>query len=314
MIILNNRWELFNVNPLTFILPKLLREVKWADVVHVHGEFFITTIQAALVRIPLKYPLLLQVHGSMDYPKECSTLMKAKRDVYDPTLGAWVLKHASIVSSISKKNIRLIKSMFELPDKKLFWLPNAIDVDAFKYNPNKTFGCTVAFVGRLVPWKGIDVFIRAVNAVMQKNKKGYFVVIGGGPLLSFYTSLHVSKGIHFLGAYPPNQMSQILDSIDILVVPSYLENVPTIILEAMAKGIPVIASDVGGIPEVVIHGKTGYLVAPGDFKSCAMWISYLLENQHEAKRLGKNGRMLVETYHDIRKIGEMALNLYKRIS
>jgi len=305
--------EVFSVNPLTFMLPKLLREVKWADVVHAHGEFFITTMQAAFVKTFLHYPLVIQIHGSMDYPKKCSMLMRAKRDIYDPTVSAWIFRQASIVLSISKKNIQLIKRMFSLPDEKMFQLPNAIDVDNFKCNPNKTFSYTVAFVGRLVPWKGIEVFIRAAKDVLKENKNANFVIIGDGPLLSFYKNSSTCKSVHFAGACPPEQMSQMLDSIDILVVPSYLENVPTIILEAMAKEIPVIASNVGGIPEVVTHGKTGYLITPGDSKSCAALISHLLENPEEAKKLGKNAQMLVETHHDIKKIGRMALDLYSKI-
>jgi len=104
-----------------------------------------------------------------------------------------------------------------------------------------------------------------------------------------------------------------LDSIDILVVPSYLENVPTIILEAMAKEIPVIASNVGGIPEIVVHGKTGYLITPGDAKSCAKWILHLLENPQEVKGFGKNARALVETRNDFKRIGTMALDLYRKL-
>jgi glycosyltransferase involved in cell wall biosynthesis len=294
------------------MIPQLLSELKWADIVHAHGEFFITTIQASLLRSLIKYPLLIHVHGSLDYPRKSPILIKVKEKLYDPTIELWTLKHADAIASISKRGIQLIKAILRPSDKYLFWLPNAIDLSIFKYNSNKQFSGTIAFIGRLVPWKGIEIFVKVAKLVSEKHPKVQFIVVGDGKLLNTYRDLY-GKYVRFLGAYPYEKIPQLLDSIDILCLPSYFENVPTVILEAMAKQIPVIASNVGGIPEVVIHGKTGYLIPPSDLKSYVQQILYLLENPSEIKRLGRNALEFVEAYHDIKKVVKMVESSYKSI-
>jgi glycosyltransferase involved in cell wall biosynthesis len=306
--------EIFNVNPLAFIMPQLIREIRWADIVHAHGEFFLTTIQAAFVRSIKKYPLIIQIHGSLDYLGKYSILVAIKKNVFDPTMEAWTLKRADAVASISKKNMQLCKILFGLPDEKLFWLPNAVDINAFKPKPaQKPSNFTVAFIGRLVPWKGLEVFIRSAKLVMKKYEDVEFLVVGGGPLLKNHGDSEKSEQIHFVGPQSPGKIPQLLDSINILVLPSYTENVPTVVLEAMAKQIPVIATHVGGIPEVVSHGETGFLFPPGDFRSCANYILHLIENPEEIEMMGKKGRELSENYHNIENVARMAEEFYERL-
>jgi len=195
----------------------------------------------------------------------------------------------------------------------LYWLPNAVDVDAYRQQTDKTFGRCVGYIGRLVSWKGIDTFIRVAELVWKMNCKTRFIVVGGGPLLQVYRDSSVSEYVEFLGEQSSKAVLRILDSIDILVLPSYHENVPTVALEAMAKGIPVVASDVGAVSEVVIHENNGYLVRAGDTKSFAEYVRYLLENPSIRDKLGENGRTLVNEYYTFHKVAERAENLYREI-
>jgi len=306
--------SLFNINPITFIMHELIREVNWADVVHVHGGFFFTTFQTVLIRVFKKIPLIIHIHESLDYSNISSLTTEFKKYLWDPTIQAWILNNSDVIVSVSKKNIKIIKSRFRIYEKPICWIPNAIDTKAFQPKAHKIFRGIIGFVGRLVYWKGIEAFLSSAKMVLQKNPKAKFIIIGGGPLLRTLQEVYKNEErIRFTGYIPPQFISYALGSIDILVLPSYLENIPTILLQAMAKGIPVIASKVGGIPEVVIEGLNGFLINPKKIEEIADRILFLLNNPEEARRMGENGRIFVQNNYDIDIVIKRIIEIYKNI-
>lgn len=149
----------------------------------------------------------------------------------------------------------------------------------------------VGTAARLIPSKGIDYFLDAIPKVLRHIKNIHFVVIGSGPyeqeLKKKAERLHVQGNITFLG-YVNNVMDYI-NAVDIFVLPSLSEGFGISVLEAMAAGKAVIASNVGGIPEIVNHDDNGYLVPPGDASELALAIAYLAANPQVRGDYGRRG-------------------------
>lgn len=150
----------------------------------------------------------------------------------------------------------------------------------------------VGAVARLEPQKGLLYFIQAMPTVLQHIPAVHFVISGDGPLReALYAAAEqqgVSSCVHFTGW--ESEVGQVLSSLNIMVTPSLWEAFGIVNLEAMAYGIPVVASRVGGIPEVVCDGKTGLLVPSADSGKLAQAIVDLMSNQERAHQMGAYGR------------------------
>jgi glycosyltransferase involved in cell wall biosynthesis len=108
-------------------------------------------------------------------------------------------------------------------------------------------------------------------------------------------------------------MPQLYNSGDMLVLPSLLESFPMSILEAMACGLPVVASDVGDVAELVKDGGTGFLIAKGDHQTLAERINRLLDDEALRERMGKNARSLVAENYSLEMMSKMTLEVYQEV-
>ncbi len=140
-------------------------------------------------------------------------------------------------------------------------------------------------------------------------------MIGEGPELDYCRDLAISLGIHEKVMFRGSLLNvpKVLRYTDIFVLPSEIEAFGLAALEAMAHGIPVIASNAGGLPEVVTHGKTGFLVTPGDVDAIARYMDLLIEDESLRIELGKNARKEVEKKFHPDKIIPKYEKLYERI-
>jgi glycosyltransferase involved in cell wall biosynthesis len=159
----------------------------------------------------------------------------------------------------------------------------------------------VGVVANLRGVKGIRFFIEAAALIHRRKKDVEFIVIGldmqepgctQRELMEIAGQLSVADRISFLGLR--NDVAELMKIIDVGVLPSLSEGFSNVILEFMACGKPVVASDVGGNRESVAHGESGYLVPPGDSVGLSEAILRLLERQEERKKFGAAGRKRVE--------------------
>jgi glycosyltransferase involved in cell wall biosynthesis len=145
----------------------------------------------------------------------------------------------------------------------------------------------IAFVGRLSPEKRPDLFVRMAALVLGQHPDSLFVVIGTGPLevetRQLAQRLGVAGRVHFLGLR--DDVGQLLHGVDVLVCPSDTEGTPRVVVEAMSVGVPVIATRVGGLPDLVTDAVTGLLVPPGDVAALAGAVDGLLSNDEAARRI-----------------------------
>ena len=149
----------------------------------------------------------------------------------------------------------------------------------------------VGVVAQLKPEKGLSTFLEAAARVSPLLPDVRFLVVGDGPLRGDLEALAqhvgVDRRVRFLGFR--SDARALVELLDVLVVPSLSEGAPLVVLEAMAAGIPVVASAVGGIPEQIRHEKEGLLVPPGDSTALGDALDGLLRNPARARDLGEAG-------------------------
>jgi glycosyltransferase involved in cell wall biosynthesis len=152
----------------------------------------------------------------------------------------------------------------------------------------------VAFFGAFEPYKGVDVLIEAWSVVCKRLPDCELVMAGEGPMRDEVEkrarTLGLLDRIRFPGLVPKEKVRAILDQSWALVLPSRSEGLPRIIIEAHARARPVVATRVGGIPELIEHGVTGRLCEPMDMECIAAELLHLLENREECAKMGKAAR------------------------
>jgi glycosyltransferase involved in cell wall biosynthesis len=154
------------------------------------------------------------------------------------------------------------------------------------------------FVGRLRIRKGVEVLLAALAELRRRNRAAVLRIAGDGEhrarLEDEVDELGLRDAVSFLGTCDGPRVRRLLAGAAALVVPSIYEGMPLVVLEAMASGVPVVASRVSGIPEVVVDGETGWLVPPEDPAALAGALASVLADPREARRRGEAGRRRAE--------------------
>lgn len=226
--------------------------------------------------------------------------------------------------AISAYESTFLKSLFERSDKIVCYTQEFIDtnlkqfkpkieritpgVDIALFNPAKTYVKNkVLFVGRIEKtseWKGIKYLLDAMALIIKQNDKAILELVGSGDAVNDFKTyakqLKIDKQVKFVGPLKGKKLADAYKNTSVLVLPSTsnAESFGMVIIEAMASGIPVIGSDIGGIPQVIDHKINGLLVEPKNSKSLAKAILTLLEDIPYSKTLGKNGYKKVKDNYD----------------
>lgn len=172
----------------------------------------------------------------------------------------------------------------------------------------------VGTAGRLVPVKGPEFLVKASKYIISKYPDTYFMFTGDGPLEQDLKrkalEMGISDNIIFLGWR--DDLAKIISIYDIFVLPSLNEGMGRVLVEAMALGKSIVASNVGGIPDLVIHGKNGFLVPPKNPKELAKYIQVLLEDKDKREKMGLAGKEMAYNFTSERMVEKIA-NLYKKL-
>jgi glycosyltransferase involved in cell wall biosynthesis len=162
----------------------------------------------------------------------------------------------------------------------------------------------VGIVAKLSPVKGHEHFLRAAAGIAKAHDDVAFLVVGDGPRRQMLTEmakeLEIEDAVVFAGAR--DDVPSLLKLMDVFVLSSLSEGSPNAVLEAMAAGLPVIATDVGGLPDIVIDGESGILVPPGDWEALEKAITELLADPERAAAMGRMGLANAADKHDIEKV------------
>jgi glycogen synthase len=304
--------------------------LKDVDVVHCHTWY--THYAGCLVKRLLEIPLVLTTHSLEPHrPWKVEQLGTAYN------VSTWLEKttyqNADGVIAVSQSMRTDVHELYGVPFEKIRVIHNGIDLNQYKPTPNPkvlaAYGIDavvpfVLFVGRITRQKG---FIHLVNA-LKYLRAGVRVVLAAGAPDTKEIGQEMAEAVKQAKAETKNEIvwiEKILPKHDLIslyshaalfVCPSVYEPFGIINLEAMACGIPVVASAVGGIPEVVVPGETGVLVpVSGDFpRDLAAAINRLLDSPESLKIMGRNARRRVEQHFSWSSIARQTLDFYKELS
>lgn len=160
----------------------------------------------------------------------------------------------------------------------------------------------IVFVGTLNESKGVRVLTEAFARIASRHADADLVYVGSGMLLEDIRTMAAASGlshrVHLIGKRPFSEVPHILLACDVFCLPSFAEGLPKSVVEGMAAGLPVVATNVGGIPDVMSHGECGILISPRDVSGLAEAMDRLLANPDEAARMGSVGQAIAKTHFD----------------
>ncbi|MCR8549096.1 glycosyltransferase family 4 protein [Salipiger sp. P9] len=174
-------------------------------------------------------------------------------------------------------------------------------IDPDRYSPAPHDGQHLLFVGRLAGVKGVPILLDAVAALKERHPGLRLTLIGDGPERAALEARAAGLGdtVTFLGYRSQAEVAEALARTDVFVLPSFAEGVPVVLMEAMAAGVPVVTTQIAGIPELVTPWESGVLVPPGDAEALTAALDQLLSDPGQRRAMGAAGRAMVEAEYSI---------------
>ena len=200
-----------------------------------------------------------------------------------------------------------------IPREKLVVISQGVDTERFKPNKASWILKRLLYVGRLDPLKGPQFVLEAYHEMKRRHPELELIFCGDGPMLDELKNKHPlnKDGITWMGNISHERLSYVYRTCDVLVLPSLSEGLPNVVLEAMASGLPVVASDVGDNNRLLGNGKRGIIVKPGSVPDIVTAIELLIAESELRMTMGHHGRQFVERNHDLSQVGKKLSELIK---
>ena len=289
-ILLRIRWVLNKV-----------KELK-PDILHAHYA----TSFGFLGALAEPRPLVISAWGSDVFAFPKSSLIHKY-------LLKWILKQADLLCSTSKVMAKEMDKYIE-PGRKINVIPFGVDVELFSpsQKPDTQRIQSIKMVEQPIvfgvakyfqPVYGLDLLLKAfAKLIHERNLEARLRIAGDGPerprLELLAERLKISDKVEWLGAIPNALVATFYKTLDVVVVPSRQESFGVTAVEGSACGLPIIASRVGGLPEVVIDKETGILIEPGNIEELTAAMEYMMFNPIERQQMGQSGRQLVLKHYN----------------
>lgn len=284
-----------------------LKQTLKPDLVHIHlggpiSYFHLKTTSA------YSAPTLVTLHASFaEYVSGPDTLLGQTLDFAD-----WVVA----VSEAVLADIRAVTPAISNRSSVIYnglKISNALP-DSLQFHDPK-----ILCLGRLVHEKGFDLAINAFASLIKRFPQARLIIVGDGPARAHLETesmrLGLTEAIEFTGWRTPEEVLRLISKATVVVVPSrWREPFPMVALEAAQMGRPVVATDVGGLPESVVHQQTGLLVGKEDSIALAKAITFLLDHPDRAMQMGEAGRLRVKTKFSLEQYVDAYDVLYQNFS
>ena len=280
------------------------------DIVHVHmsykGSFYRANIIHKLCHM-FNVRDIIHLHGS-EFKQWYDELKNSKKKEVKQ-----LLKEASYIIVLGNEWEKRIKNIED--ESKIIVVHNTVKIpkEIVRYNKD----CfNVVFLGVLIKRKGIHDLLKAISILKEKNVLNQinFKIAGTGEEKLFLENLadtiDITEYVNFVGWVNDIEKKELIKESQLLVLPSYNEGLPMSILEGISFGLPVIATNVGDIPEAVINGKNGFLINPGDIQSLASSLEkIILSGEKRWKEFSKKSKEIATE----KFTNEKYFNIFKKI-
>jgi colanic acid/amylovoran biosynthesis glycosyltransferase len=215
-----------------------------------------------------------------------------------------LIKDAEFVATETDFSTDYLQSKFPESANKIHRVYNGLNLDPFHMADPAAGSLEIISIGRLIPKKGFELLVNACNVLMSKGLQLNCRIVGSGPehvpLRQLIDRLGLGKFIELTGPKAQPEIVDLLAQSNLFVFPAVedgsgdRDNLPTVIIEAMASGLPVVATGLGGIGEIVTHQANGLIVPEGDVDALATAIGFLAEHAELRKSYGQNGLAVVK--------------------
>lgn len=303
-------------------MAEVSRKVKF-DIIHVHD--WLTAFAGISFKYYLKKPMITTIHA---------TEIGRAQGLHNPSsltidgIEWWSTYEASKIIVTSDSMRKEICDHFHLPWEKIEIIPNGIDLTKYNTSVDRwavrgRYGVSpheklVLCVGRLVPQKGIEYLIQAIPMISQCRPETKFIIVGDGWLRDHLEGLTQSTGYQwktiFTGFIPDSEVIALMTSADALVVPSIYEPFGIVALEGMAAGVPVVASQIGGLAEVIEHDRTGIFAHSRNPSSIAWGVDHVLSDPDHSKWLAQNAKEMVQKTYSWEGIATKTIKVYEEVT
>ena len=329
--------DMFEINPLvtihsvphslSFPLSYIHRLVQERDVEIIHAlmDYSTNTAAASFVSKVTDIPFVYNVQGMGT--RTGRFVVDALAECYDWTIDRFISRNAKKLILLSKSLISRTRKL-GVPDSKVVVIPSG--VDSAHYNPERPevkrrasqlrgeFGfhneVVVGFVGRLYPAKGLTYLFSAVKRIQSKLPNITLLVVGDGAQRKELEAMSKMLKVKTIFAGWQHDVVPYYSLMDIFVLPSLFEGLPNVILEAMAMRKAVIATKVGGNPDVLSDGENGFLVPVRNVQKLALALEKLIEDETLRAKMGAMNRQKVETCFLWSKTAEKVEKVYREIT
>jgi glycosyltransferase involved in cell wall biosynthesis len=292
-----------------FFWSAIIGTIRKIDPDLVHAQTLVTGVPAMISKKILKIPYVVWGQGSDVYFRKGFIKFTSKT----------VIKNANTAIALTE-NMKGV--MQEIYDREITVLTNGIDLEDYNdvtiFPDRKTGTKNILYVGRFNPVKGVQYLITSMKKIHDEMPDARLILVGDGKererLAALSIQLGIQKYVQFIGLVPHEKIKTYMQQADVFVLPSLSEGFPNVILEAMACGLPIVASRVGGIPDIITNSTHGYLVEVKDTNDIANKILLLLSDEPLRKKISDNNRHFVKKYtwenviSELEKIYELSIS------
>jgi glycosyltransferase involved in cell wall biosynthesis len=303
-------------------LARILRE-NHIDIIHT--QLFFSDLLGRILGKILQIPAIVTTVQSSVYEPDNKYLYSLRRKLLDRYSGKLCNKRFIAVSNFVKdsisRHLKINPDIIEvIPNYVDFDQLNQVrqeDLDRLKRQlPVTPQDFLLITVGGLYPPKGVQYLLRAMPEVIARRKSIKLLIAGGGPYQSDLEKLAEGLGLGnkvvFLGRR--DDVKELLHLSDMFVFPTLSEGMPLSLLEAMASGLPAVASDIGPVREIIVNGQNGVLFRPKDSDDLARALVDIISDTQQAQRLGQAGRIFVQDKFAPQKNARLLEEFYMRLS
>lgn len=285
----------------------------------IHSHLFGNNFYGFLASLITKRKVIFTIHG-----EDC--FKSRNRILFYKSVAPFVSK----IVTVSKPLYRFLIDELCIRKEKVSLIPNGINTSFFRHrigleNHKKKIGLPldvpiIGAIGNISPVKGYDILLNAAINVHNEIPNACFVIVGGTSqhyeeymkdLRALAITKNITDKVFFLGKR--DDVEEILPLFDVYVLPSRSEGTSIALLEAMASGRPIIATNVGGTPDIIESNKTGIIIPPEDPYSLSNAIIKLLKNSSLAKGLSERAQLVVEKEFSIDSMLTNYMSLYEEI-
>jgi glycosyltransferase involved in cell wall biosynthesis len=287
------------------------------DVVHAQDAS-----NAAYVALRSAYPTVITVHGIWreDGKHRRSLYRRARNLLHSHMIERYNLRHTHHLIAISPYVVDYFASLLR-PDARVYHVPNAIDQTYFDL-ADTSEGRTILYAGGVMLRKRALDLVYAFAQIAEQHPSAQLRIAGECSSEATYAESvqrlirkeNLEERVHLLGPLPEDAILGEFASCDILALPSAQETTPMVIAQAMAAGKPVVATPVGGVPEMMRDGETGFLVGVGDIDGLAAALLRLLRDPELRDEMGRAGREFAIEYYRADLVARRTHNVYREIA